>query len=109
MWLALNNQSSRVLTKPIKSDENMNQAYLPPKQACFGETAVISTHVRLEIFEQTIQINKLIVIIQYNKKSQKFSYSSQPAFYNISPTGDFLLTIYKILNFTTKRHTKINL
>ena len=90
----------------------MNQAYLPPKQACFGETAVISTHVRLEIFEQTIQINKLIVITQYNKKSQQFSYSLQPAFLNttyISPTGDFLPTIYKILNFTIKRHTKINL
>ena len=105
MWLALNNQSSRVLTKPIKSDENMNQAYLPPKQACFGETAVISTHVRLEIFEQTIQINKLIVIIQYNKTCNTTCLFK----YNISPTGDFLLTIYKILNFTTKRHTKINL
>lgn len=91
MWLALNNQSSIVLTKPIKSDENMNQAYLPPKQACFGETAVISTHVRLEIFEQTIQINKLIVIIQYNKKSQQFSFSLQPAFLNTTylPLGIF--------------------
>ena len=84
----------------------MNQAYLPPKQACFGETAVISTHVRLEIFEQTIQINKLIVIILYNKKSEQFSYSLQPAFLNTTylPLGIFTDNIQNFKFYNQKTH-----